>query len=228
MEIKGEITMTQEEKQLLLKDLAARLPYGVKCQVHNGTEPDIIVEEMLEELLNYCDTSIQYNGIKSPQAIKWKKRKEWFKSIKDRVQPKQKQEWNEKDKCLIDLALWCVNQKEASYDGELFSQQNFVDAKYWLKSLRPQKQDVMSVDEFRRVVGYLVQDIVANEHMVEAEKQPTKFFVEKYYNKLRPQTTWKPSEEQMNALLSQLPAVKGSGNKVQNILQTLYNDLKAL
>ncbi len=27
--------MTQEEKQLLLIDLCARLPYGVKCEVHN-------------------------------------------------------------------------------------------------------------------------------------------------------------------------------------------------
>ena len=29
----GEIVMTQEDKQLLLKDLSARLPYGVKCVV---------------------------------------------------------------------------------------------------------------------------------------------------------------------------------------------------
>ena len=27
------VTMTQEEKELLLKDLCARLPYGVKCDV---------------------------------------------------------------------------------------------------------------------------------------------------------------------------------------------------
>lgn len=29
-------TMTQEEKDLLLKDLCARAPYGVKCQCYNG------------------------------------------------------------------------------------------------------------------------------------------------------------------------------------------------
>lgn len=28
--------MTQEEKELLLKDLCARLPYGVKCQFDDG------------------------------------------------------------------------------------------------------------------------------------------------------------------------------------------------
>lgn len=32
--------MTQEEKQLLLKDLSSRLPYGVKCQIDYDNEED--------------------------------------------------------------------------------------------------------------------------------------------------------------------------------------------
>ena len=43
---------------------------------------------------------------------------------------------------------------------------------------------------------------------------------------LRP--SWKPSEEQMKALCSKLPIIRGSGDKVQDILQTLYDDLKKL
>lgn len=39
---------------------------------------------------------------------------------------------------------------------------------------------------------------------------------------------WKPSEEQMKALLSKLPVVKGSGDKVQYLLESLYDDLKKL
>lgn len=31
----GGIDMTQEDKELLLKDLCARLPYGVKCENYN-------------------------------------------------------------------------------------------------------------------------------------------------------------------------------------------------
>ena len=31
--------MTQEQKELLLKDLCARLPYGVKCEVFDDTNP---------------------------------------------------------------------------------------------------------------------------------------------------------------------------------------------
>lgn len=40
--------------------------------------------------------------------------------------------------------------------------------------------------------------------------------------------SWKPSAAQMVALLSELPVVKGSGNKVQNILESLYDDLTKL
>ena len=32
--------MTQEDKELLLKDLCARLPYGVKCQIDYNNEED--------------------------------------------------------------------------------------------------------------------------------------------------------------------------------------------
>ena len=32
--------MTQEDKELLLKDLCARLPYGVKCQIDYDNEED--------------------------------------------------------------------------------------------------------------------------------------------------------------------------------------------
>ena len=45
--------MTQQEKQLLLKDLCARLPYGVKCQIDydNEEDTDLGIER-------YCDNRI--------------------------------------------------------------------------------------------------------------------------------------------------------------------------
>ena len=45
--------MTQEEKQLLLIDLCARLPYGVKCQIDydNEDDADLGIER-------YCDDRI--------------------------------------------------------------------------------------------------------------------------------------------------------------------------
>ena len=39
--------MTQEEKQLLLKDLCARLPYGVKCKMWSGEAIEHSITETL-------------------------------------------------------------------------------------------------------------------------------------------------------------------------------------
>ena len=37
--------MTQEDKELLLKDLCARLPYGVKCCIYNLGEDTVRIKE---------------------------------------------------------------------------------------------------------------------------------------------------------------------------------------
>ena len=60
---------------------------------------------------------------------------------------------------------------------------NEIKEAYYEGAIRKQKLAKWSEDKFAHIVGCLVQDIVANEHMTEAEKQPTKFFVEKYYKK---------------------------------------------
>jgi len=39
---------------------------------------------------------------------------------------------------------------------------------------------------------------------------------------------WKPTEEQMDALKSKLPIIKGTGNNVDSILESLYEQLKKL
>lgn len=37
--------MTQEDKELLLKDLCARLPYGIKCCIYNFGEATVRIKE---------------------------------------------------------------------------------------------------------------------------------------------------------------------------------------
>lgn len=41
--------MTNEEKQFLLKDLCARLPYGVKCHFKYGTSEDDIILKCIDD-----------------------------------------------------------------------------------------------------------------------------------------------------------------------------------
>lgn len=50
---------------------------------------------------------------------------------------------------------------------------------------------------------------------------------EDWLKSLRPQSQWKPSNEQMDALLVKIP-IENSCNKVDNILKSLYSDLKKL
>lgn len=56
--------MTQEDKELLLQDLCARLPYGVKLQLYNG--------ELDNDVLNSIDTEeyIIVNGKDDIENIK--------------------------------------------------------------------------------------------------------------------------------------------------------------
>jgi len=48
----------------------------------------------------------------------------------------------------------------------------------------------------------------------------------RWLKSLRP--SWKPSEEQMDALKSKLPIIKGTGNNVDSILESLYEQLNKL
>lgn len=68
----------------------------------------------------------------------------WFKSIKDRVQPKQ--EWSEEDKIALDDALWCCKQA-ASIAKDENDMGNIWYAENWLKSLKPQKYWMPSEEE---------------------------------------------------------------------------------
>ncbi len=96
---------------------------------------------------------------------------DWLKSLKDRVQPQPKQEWNEEDESYLNTTIaYLKDAKEFKKTAE-----NCIN---WLKSLRPQN-------------------------------------------------TWKPSEEQMEALLSEVEGWT-KGCPKQKGLESLYNDLKKL
>lgn len=113
-------------------------------------------ERMLEELLNYCDTSIQYNGIESPQAIKWKKRKEWLKSLKNREQLQQKQEWSEKDKCMLNNVIDTLKPlSQTTHSG--YAINSMIN---WLNSLRPQTTCKPS-EEYIKVCKEVYADILS-------------------------------------------------------------------
>ena len=64
---KGRTTMTQEDKNLLLKDLCARLPYGVMIQIPELFYPQRKVIEKLvtiDDLWHFNDSGIYIENVK--------------------------------------------------------------------------------------------------------------------------------------------------------------------
>ena len=73
--------MTQEEKQLLLKDLSARLPYGVMMKVSHLSHPIGLDEFVLFTIKTGKEEGIPY--LRPLSSMTEEERKEYFLTWKD-------------------------------------------------------------------------------------------------------------------------------------------------
>ena len=72
--------MTQEEKELLLKDLSARLPYGVICDIYN--EKCTITEKLLiGGLSHFCNDTIAVRPYLRPMSSMTEDEKEQIRDF---------------------------------------------------------------------------------------------------------------------------------------------------
>ena len=175
-----------EKKQLLEKPKPINIPKKTIVPIKEPAEWSEEDERMISGLLTivedwYNTQSQEEKGYYGDCGYI-----NWLKSLKDRVLPQLKQEWDEEDKAKLDalIEIFKTNYKGNWYDtntGEYIGLE-FAD---WLKSLRPQSH-------------------------------------------------WKPSEEQIKALYCAVHINPASGKlnylKEENvyILEALYNDLKQL
>jgi hypothetical protein len=107
----------------------------------------------------------------------------------------------------------------------------------WLKSLKDRVQSKQEWSEEDEEILASIEQLMSDTesengwncvYLSDNDKEVHYSTIRNWLKSLRPQNTWKPSEEQMKALLSKLPVLKGSGDKVQDILESLYNDLRKL
>lgn len=126
-----------------------------------------------------------------------------------------KPKWGNKDTGMIEGIMWIIEQFETSYDGERFSQTEFIKIKDWLKSLkdrvRPKQEwsqnDIDMIDWLIRCCEkeheelcndkYGHQDIVSD---LKRDCRKKWDWLESLKNRVAPQNHWKPSEEQIKAL----------------------------
>lgn len=70
--------MTQKEEELLLKDLCARLPYGVKCKDQYGDYIDVnIYNAHIEHLVDQISSGVIKMILRPMSSMTEKERKHW-------------------------------------------------------------------------------------------------------------------------------------------------------
>lgn len=155
----------------------------------------------------------------------------WLKSLKDRVGCEVNsitaKEWSEKDEqyllvCKNALSKYQVSDK---WDANIISR--WLEDK--LKSLRPQNK--CTYNPYKEIVESISEMC---KHYVKASPRGLQDFYDnvrikckdaKEYDSLFPQSTWKPSDKQMDALKS---STYCQNKQMSKVLFELYQDLKKL
>jgi len=140
-------------------------------------------------------------------------RHNWLKSLKDRVQPEQ--EWNEEDKKMLNSFLHKVEV------CNLLSNKENVWIINKLKSLRPQPKQEWSEEDKKIING--ITSYLCTHDSCELDG------FNKWYDwlkSLKERITWKPSDEQMKQL--GWIAEQNKDNMIGKELISLYQDLKKL
>jgi hypothetical protein len=138
-----------------------------------------------------------------------------LKSFKDRVLPQPKQEWSEEDERmyrglhnLIYSTSYCDSRKE--FSDFLNSLKDRVQPQNWTK------------EDKERYISCLQRLSTGNPEQPETIN--SKWFKEHVYS----QATWKPSDEQMDAVKDAIDYLGGNTKIVRKYLMSLYEDLKKL
>lgn len=211
----------QQHAQLEAERKPAEKPNLVaKLRHHLATTPKEQLEKEWDDLKEWCNVGPTVQEFLYGKPAEWSEEDEKYRNA------------------LINI---CLRPHDEIDDRPWYKWAN------WLKSLPErfnlQPKNEWNEEDFEKLVGELVQDIVANESDAKnygTEKKPTSFFLTKYSEKfksIRPH--WKPSEEQMEALKCAIEDIakfsKRGGRQVEfenepyyMALHSLYEQLKNL
>ena len=154
---------------------------------------------------------------------------EQLKEWKEKYFKEESVEWSEEDEIGLADALYCIEvaSKNAKDENDMG---NAWYAERWLKSLKdrclpqPQqewsKEDKVMLDE---IIDFFENGTVKLQHDLSLYAS--------WLKSLRPQRLWKPTEEQMEALVSAIDVMidnRGAGDKNTILLSGLFHELKAL
>ena len=154
---------------------------------------------------------------------------DWLKSLNNRVQPKPKQKWKQEN--IEELTKF---ENAMMHIGESFFGKNagldpndtdtIKEQAELLLELAPKTE--WSEEDERNLQG-IIDEIEANKNQAPDYDLATYDRFLSWLKSLKVRYTWKPSDEQMQALLSEVEGW-GKGCPKQKVLESLYNALKKL
>lgn len=225
LQLLGFEEMTPEEKMnhpLYLEgfDVGKEVGMVVGKQEHKWSAED---ESNLKSCIGKIEIDMQQWGNHGKTMVDGDiKLIDWLKSLPERFNLQPKQEWSEDDEIIRDSIIDYINS------GNIYATSK-VNMITWLECLRPQQLEIdveKLVDWAKsnfRISSFDITKIVTDfSNMTELSDSLREYA----YTVFRPQSSWKPSEEQMDALKNAAfgAVVNGDGP----YLRQLYNELKKL
>ena len=143
---------------------------------------------------------------------------DWLKSLPERFNLQPKEEWSEEDEKMLNNLIWAIHMKSISPCDEMDDRNVYKKYESFLKSLRPQsKIHYWTEEEIEPIIS---DYLTGKEHyggMIARLRC------------LKPKSSWKPSEEQMKALLNIEGDLRAfQYNDKAKIIAELYEQLKRL
>lgn len=186
-------------------------------------------EQIKERLIRLCTQYMNPDGV----AITCEN---WLKTLKDRVHPQPK--WNEEDEKIYNRINDLIHAAAyANYDVDEDGKElgEYANITNWLKSLKTRvgcevnytTKKRWSEEDERNLQG-IIDEIEVNKNNAPDYDLATYDRFLSWLKSLRPQNTWKPSDEQMKALNAiNVTGVISYAEQGRELI-TLFNDLKRL
>lgn len=233
-----EIKAKLEEISLLVDSLDKQKDNSGEWSEKDSLILDSIIGVVEEWEVNQSEKEKEYYG-KSPKS-------DWLKTLKDKcsAQPTQKRseaerEWSKEDKMRINEIIETLNivqENRLRTQRTHYSKAAIDNDIEWLKNLKgkvvPQPSQEWSEEDEENLHNIIwlcnnCEKGVENT-WIPSQASEIKRLIKDILRDGKPQSHWKPSEEQMEALANALSLAKNCGEEHAFDLRTLYEQLKKL
>lgn len=176
---------------------------------------DFILES-LEDQIRFCKKDAE--GAYYAKQIRTAQN--WLKFLSERFNLEPKQEWSEEDKVMLNNIIWGVHMKSIKPLDEMDDRSKYERYEDFLKALPERfnlqpRQEWSEEDEQTFIKSVETLEYLGKFELADWLKEHKNQF-------LKPQNTWKPSEEEIGALAEAMER----NDKIGYLLHQLHEELK--